>query len=104
MGILIGETPADAVYSNVSDVTVGATSVEIVAASTVPREAVIIVPSTADTGIRIAFGAAATANSPLIEKGESITVSGRQQVQAIRAGSVDVHVSIIPAVAGGWTP
>lgn len=75
------------------------TSEEIApAASGIGRVVRIKVPSTATTGVCINFGAAATTSSHLIEPGEAVAFNTTQQIQAIRAGSVDVNVYVVTGV------
>jgi hypothetical protein len=80
-------------FTNIADQPVGAASAELFAAAAAARTAWVVVPPDADTGIRIAFGAAAGATSFLLPKGFAGKFRTRQAINAIRAGAVDVSVS-----------
>ncbi|MBW3583450.1 MAG: hypothetical protein KY455_10170 [Euryarchaeota archaeon] len=74
-------------------------SAELVAAGAGTGRLVIIsVPDDADTGIRINFGAAATATDYLIGPGQEKAFPTEQAIHAIRAGAVDVTVQLLTAV------
>lgn len=76
-------------------VSVTGTSAEIVAASTGIRHVVLSVPTSADTGIYVNFGAAATSSNFLIESGGALKVNTPQQIRAIRAGSSNVTAYVM---------
>ncbi len=88
-------TPSYLTYENVANVTCGAASGVLSAAQSFRTETVLLVPAGADTGVRIAFAAAAGATSPLIGPGQAIILSGKQQIRCIRAGAADVAVGIL---------
>lgn len=104
-GSVVGQTPADQSYS-VAVGTCTGTSAQLVASSAgAPREATIMVPPSADTGIYIAFGSTvASASTPLLPAGAAITVSGRQAVNCIKAGSASVSPGVITGSFGGYVP
>lgn len=78
-----------------TSVSVTGSSAEIVAASAGIRHVVISVPTTADTGIYVNFGAAATSSNFLIEAGGALKLNTPQQIRAIRAGSTNVTAYVM---------
>lgn len=103
-GQVVAQAPADLSYT-VAVGTCSSSSAQLVASSTAPREAAIIVPTSADTGIYIATGATvASSSTPLIGPGQAIVLSGRQAINCKRAGSADVTPGVFSGVAGGWVP
>lgn len=94
-GNKVTQTPANLFYTNTSNVTCSATSSVLKAASTSPTEVTMIMPDGADTGIRIQFSAAATGSSTLIPASKGATLSTKQEIRCIRAGSVDVVVGLL---------
>ncbi|MFO1534279.1 MAG: hypothetical protein ABR586_01300 [Thermoplasmatota archaeon] len=82
-------------------VTVGAASSVLImaaAAGVVGPNVWITVPASADTGIRVNFGAAADANSFLLGPGTYILPTS-QEIRALRAGAADVVCSVMRASA-----
>lgn len=96
---IVEVSDADETLTIPDAVTVGSTSTALVAAgSTGLREIVISVPRSADTGIHINVGAAATTAKFLIEAGGTLTLNTNQAVNAIRAGAADVTTYTITGV------
>lgn len=90
---------ADLTITVPNAVTVGSTSSTIVASATSgERDILISVPTTADTGIHVNVGAAATTSKFLIQSGGRLVLNTNQAVHAIRAGSADVTAYLITGV------
>lgn len=81
--------------------TVGAASGTLVAAdASNTRKVILFVPSTADTGITINFGAAAVvATHFFIPSGASLEIDTVNEIRAIRNGAADVTVYIMLGTA-----
>lgn len=90
---------ADLTITVPNAVTVGSSSSTIVASATSgERDILISVPTTADTGIHVNVGAAATTSKFLIQSGGRLVLNTNQAVHAIRAGSADVTAYLITGV------
>ena len=85
-----------------SQATVAVASAQVLAADSTnnTRKVTLFVPSTADTGITINFGAAAVvATHFFIPAGGTLEISTLQAIHAIRNGAADVTLYILSGVA-----
>lgn len=90
---------ADMMLTVPNAVTVGVADSTIIAAGTTgERDIVISVPTTADTGIYVNAGAAATTSKFLVQAGGRLFLNTNQAIHALRAGAADVTAYIITAV------
>lgn len=84
-------------FTNTADISVdGDTELFAAVGSAVTRR--IVVPPSADTGIRIAFGATPTGTSALLPAGFVGQFRTRQQIKGIKAGAAAVTVSRFSSV------
>jgi len=92
----IGKVSDEPGTQSLSDrITVGNATGALIAASTaVSRTVLITVPTSADTGIHVNAGAAATTSEALIHPGQSVVVTTKQAINAIRGGSADIVVEV----------
>lgn len=77
-------------------ITVGSTTTAIIAASTaLSRTILIYVPSTADTGVHLNFGASATTSEFLAPPGFVGSFDTLQALNGIRGGSTNIVVEVL---------
>lgn len=95
--VAVSETDLTVTVPNAATVT-AVDSTIVAAGATGERDIVVAVPTTADTGIYVNFGAAATSSKFLMQPGSSLKANTNQALHALRAGAADVTVYLMTGV------